>query len=146
MLFHQQFILTLRLVLLSGLLSSAFLLTSCASVNSLLGHKPSPLPLRLIDTPDSRFVSVHAYESSGKLRISGAVYGSKTKLGHIDFELLDRNGGIVSSSKIYIYPSYRLIGGPDNSYFASSFPLDVAAKATEIRVVFHRISHSSKTQ
>ena len=146
MLFHQKFILTLRLVLLSGLLSSACLLMSCASVNALLVHKPSPLPLRLIDTPDSRFVSVHAYEASGKLRVCGAVYGSKTKLGHIDFELLDRNGGIVSSSKIYIYASHRVIGSPENPYFSTSFPLDVAAKATEIRVVFHRISHSSKTQ
>jgi len=146
MLFHQQFILTLRLVLLSGLLFSACMLTSCASVNALLGHKPSPLPLRMIDTPDSRFVSVHAYEASGKLRVSGEVYGSRTKLGHIDFELLDMNGGIVSSSKTYIYPSYRVIGSPENSYFVTSFPLDLAAKATEIRVVFHRISHSSETQ
>jgi len=146
MLFHQQFILTTRLVLLSGLFFSACLLTSCASFNALLGHKSSPLPLRLIDTPDSRFVSVHAYEASGKLRVSGEVYGSRTKLGHIDFELLDRNGGIVSSSKTYIYPSYRVIGSPENSYFVTSFPLDLAAKATEIRVVFHRISHSSETQ
>jgi hypothetical protein len=146
MLFHQQLILTLRLLLLSGLLSSACLLTSCASVSALLGHKAASLPVRFTDSYDSRLISLHTFEAFGRLRITGMAAGSKTKLGHIDFELLDRNGGIVSSSKTYIYPSYRLIGGPDNYYFASSFPLDVAAKATEIRVVFHRISHGPQMQ
>jgi hypothetical protein len=146
MLFRHKILLRPRLVVLSGLLSSACLLTSCASVSALLNPKASPLPLRITDTPDSRFISVHAYELSGKLRISGTVYGSRTKRGHIDFELLDRNGGIVTSSKTYIDPTYRLLGGPDNAYFSTSFPLDVTGKATEIRVVFHRITHGSQAQ
>jgi hypothetical protein len=146
MLFYHKSILRTRLVILSGLLSSACLLTSCASVNELMHPKLSALPLLIIDKPDSRFISVHAYEISGKLRISGTVRGSRTKLGHIDFELVDRNGGIVSSSKTYINPSSRIIGSPENIYYSTSFPLDVAAKAKEIRVVFHRISHGHQTQ
>ena len=135
-----------RAALLVGLGLSTLILTSCASLEGALGMRASSLPIRSSDTSDTRLVSVHAYEVGDQLRISGSGRGCKVHTGHIDFELVDARGAVIALRRVNIYPSQRIIGIPDPTYFGTSFPLEDAKKAVAIRVVYHLVHTVSDLQ
>lgn len=92
---------------------------------------------------------VHAYESFGRLHVSGSVGKSFGRphpyAAHVDVQLVDASGRVIAEKQDNIDPGHPLSAGSRSGKqgYAASFPLSEARNAAKIVVRYHLEGHSA---
>ena len=120
-------------------------LTACATSGPSFQQTNSPLPIEARDSGSGQVMSFRAYESSGRLYVSGsAKKHALSSGGHVDVQLVDASGRVIAEKQDSINPQHPRPGGGKrySSSYVTSFPISEARNAAKIRVTFHSGSHS----
>lgn len=130
------------------LLSALTALMACSSVGSFLRTTDSPLPVETIDSTGGLFSGTRAYESSGRLYVSGHMQKSFGRhipgSAHVDVRLIDKGGRVIAEKSDDIDPAYPSSGGrSDHISYVASFPASEARQAAKIIVRYHLDGHNS---
>jgi len=141
-----------RLLRLTCTASTLLTVSACTSLDSVFRQRNSPLPIESIPA-DSRKVSrVRAYETSDRLFVAGSI---KTEFAqyipasaHVDVQLIGSSGRVIAEKQDDIdpVPQSRLRRGRSRQIsYVATFPLEIARKATSIRVTYHPSQHPSNS-
>jgi hypothetical protein len=139
--FHQNSISARRLCLvkIACVLTTLAAVTASASPPSFFKTTASALPIETIDSTGGK-VSGHAYESSGRLYVSGHIQKSFGRhipyAAHVDVQLVDKMGRVIAEKDADIDTSHPISGGSRSGQipYVASFPLNEARQAVKIVV------------
>lgn len=129
----------LRFAIIACVLTALGAATASASPPSIFKMSASVLPIETIDSTGGK-VDVHAYETSGRLYVSGHLQKSFGRhiphAAHVDVQLVDKTGRVISEKNDDIAPSHPITGGGRTGQipYVASFPLKEARQATKIIV------------
>jgi len=115
-------------------------LTSCATSDSLFKRADSPLPIEARSTGGGEVTSYRASETSDRLSVSGSArQHALTSVGHVDIQLIDSAGKVISEKTDAIVAPQSAPGGGKRftDSFSASFPLSDARKAAKVRITYH---------
>lgn len=135
--------LSLKLAALA--LTGAAALAGCATSSPSPQKTVSSLPVETRSTAPGSVISSRAYQSGGKLYVSGSARKHPLSSGgHVDVQLIGADGEVIAEKQDDINPQHPRSGGGrrHSSAYVASFPLSVAGDAAKIRVIFHDGSHS----
>ncbi len=113
--------------------------TAGASPVSVFTKTNSALPIEIIDSNGGKVAS-HAYESSGRLYVSGHIQKSFGRhiphAAHVDVQLVDKMGRVIAEKDADIDTSHPITGGSRSGQipYVASFPLNEARQAVKIVV------------
>lgn len=113
--------------------------TASASPPSIFKTTESALPIETIASTGGK-VAGHAYESSGRLYVSGHIQKSFGRhipyAAHVDVQLVDKTGRVIAERDGHIDPAHPITGGSRSGQipYVASFPLNEARRATKIVV------------
>jgi hypothetical protein len=133
----------------TAVIASLASITGCASSDGFFRQADSPLPIEISDATGGKIASTRAFETKDRLYVAGSMrrsIGHQPPLAaHVDIQLLDESGRILAEKQDDIDSSGhpRTAGGRSRaSSYVASFPLDLARRASSIRVTYHLEQHA----
>jgi hypothetical protein len=111
--------------------------TASASPPSIFKTTDSVLPIETINSTGGK-VTGHAYESSGRLYVSGHIQKSFGRhiphAAHVDVQLVDKMGRVIAEKDADIDTSHPITGGSRSGQipYVTSCPLNEARQAVKI--------------
>lgn len=127
---------------ISTILFFSMAVMGCSPHAALPVRKISALPLEVIHSGSGSIMSFHIFETRGRLYVTGkAKLVRSAFFAHIDVQLLDKGGKTLAEKQDSIAPRHSSVVHDRRSFYVASFPLETAARASKIRIIYHADLH-----